>query len=107
MRSLKLLFKTTTTTSNSIAIIIKFALQGPSRSGKNMSALPLTSGITDWNRIVVIDTEYHLADLNAHLGQYNVLQLSQPFTPERYITAIETCKQADMDVIIIGSITHE
>src|SRR5210317_799609 len=86
---------------------IKLALQGPSGSGKTMSALLLTSGITDWSKIAVIDTENHSADLYAHLGQFNVLALSQPFTPERYITAISTCEEAGMEVIIIDSVSHE
>jgi len=86
---------------------IKLALQGPSGSGKTYSALLLASGITDYSKIAVIDTENHSADLYAHLGEYNVLQLSKPFTPERYITAIETCEEAGMEVIIIDSVSHE
>jgi len=86
---------------------IKLALQGPSGSGKTMSALLLASGITDWSKIAVIDTENHSADLYAHLGQYNVLALTKPFTPERYIKAIETCVEAGIEVIIIDSISHE
>lgn len=87
---------------------IKLALQGPSGSGKTYSALLLAYGITgDWNQIAVIDTENHSADLYAHLGTYNVLPLSKPFTPERYIEAIELCEKAGMDVIILDSITHE
>ncbi len=86
---------------------IKLALQGPSGSGKTMSALLLASGIADWSKIAVIDTENHSADLYAHLGEYNVLQLSKPFAPERYIKAIESCEKADMEVIIIDSITQE
>jgi hypothetical protein len=86
---------------------IKLALQGPSGSGKTMSALLLASGITDWSKIAVIDTENHSADLYAHLGHYNVLQLTKPFTPERYIKAIETCEEAGMVVVIVDSITHE
>ncbi|NQU32476.1 MAG: AAA family ATPase [Bacteroidetes bacterium] len=86
---------------------IKLALQGPSGSGKTMSALLLASGITDWSKIAVIDTENHSADLYSDLGQYNVLALSQPFTPERYIKAIETCENASMEVIIIDSISQE
>ncbi|HCE56623.1 MAG TPA: AAA family ATPase [Prolixibacteraceae bacterium] len=85
---------------------IKLALQGPSGSGKTYSALLLASGITDYSKIVVIDSENHSADLYAHLGEYNVLQLSKPFTPERYITAIETCEEAGMEVIIIDSASH-
>ena len=38
---------------------IKLALQGPSGSGKTYSALLLASGITDWSKIAVIDTENH------------------------------------------------
>jgi hypothetical protein len=63
--------------------------------------------MADWSKIAVIDTENHSADLYAHLGDYNVLQLSKPFTPERYIKAIEICETAGMEVIIIDSITHE
>ena len=86
---------------------IKLALQGSSGSGKTYSALLLASGMTTWAKIALIDTENHSADLYAHLGEFNVLQLSKPFSPERYITAIETCEQAGMEVIIIDSITHE
>jgi hypothetical protein len=86
---------------------IKLALQGTSGSGKTYSALLLASGITNYPKIAVIDTENHSADLYAHLGEYNVLQLSKPFTPERYIKAIEVCEAAEMEVIIIDSITHE
>lgn len=86
---------------------IKLALQGASGSGKTYSALLLASGMTTWSKIALIDTENHSADLYAHLGGYNVLQLSKPFSPERYISAIEICEQAGMEVIIIDSITHE
>jgi hypothetical protein len=52
-------------------------------------------------------TENHSADLYSHLGDYNVLQLEKPFTPERYIKALEVCEQAGMEVIIIDSVSHE
>jgi len=87
---------------------IKLALQGPSGSGKTFSALQMAFGLTnDWNKIAVIDTENHSADLYAHLGSYNVLPLEKPFSPERYIEAIELCEKAGMEVIILDSITHE
>jgi adenylylsulfate kinase-like enzyme len=66
---------------------IRLALQGLSGSGKSYSTLLLAAGITEYSKMAVIDTENHSADLYAHLGDYNVLQLSKPFTPERYITA--------------------
>lgn len=87
---------------------IKLALQGPSGSGKTYSALLLAYGITgNWSQIAVIDTENHSADLYAHLGSFNVLSLEKPFSPERYIEAIDVCEKADMGVIILDSITHE
>jgi Rad3-related DNA helicase len=65
---------------------IKLALQGPSGSGKTMSALLLASGITEYGNIAVIDTENHSADLYAHLGDYSVLSLLKPFSPESVFT---------------------
>lgn len=87
---------------------IKMSLQGPSGSGKTYSALLLGYGLTnDWSKIAVIDSENHSSELYSNLGSYNVLQLSAPFTPEKYVKAIEACGQAGMQVIILDSISHE
>jgi AAA domain len=87
---------------------IKLGLQSPAGGGKTYSALLLAYGlINDWSKIAVIDTENHSADLYAHLGNYQVLALEQPFTPERYIEAIEICEKAGMAAVIIDSISHE
>lgn len=87
---------------------IKLGLQGSSGSGKTYSALLLAYGLTnDWSKIAIIDTENHSAELYSHLGAYNVLSLEAPFLPERYKEAIEVCKKAQMEVIIIDSISME
>lgn len=87
---------------------IKMALQGPSGSGKTYGALQVAFGLTgNWEKIAVIDSENNSADLYSHLGNYQVLQLSQPFTAERYLEAITVCEKEGMEVIIIDSITHE
>lgn len=87
---------------------IKMSLQGPSGSGKTYSSLLLAYGLcNDWSKIAVIDSENHSSELYSHLGDYNVLQLSAPYTPEKYVQAIEACGQAGMQVIIIDSISHE
>jgi hypothetical protein len=87
---------------------IKLALQGPSGSGKTYSSLLIVNGLChNWSKIVVIDTENGSADLYAHLGAYNVLSIPAPFTPEKYIQAIELCEKEGMEVIIIDSVTHE
>lgn len=86
---------------------IKLALQGCAGSGKTYSALLLAYGLTnDWSKIAVIDSENGSADLYAHLGRYNVLPLHDNFTPEIYIQAIEICEDANMEVIIIDSISQ-
>ncbi|WP_312208358.1 ATP-binding protein [Empedobacter sp.] len=87
---------------------IKMALQGSSGSGKTYSSLLLAQGITnkDFSKIAIIDTENGSADLYAHLGDYNVLALQPPYTPEKYIEAIELCEKEGMEVIIIDSISH-
>jgi len=88
--------------------LIKLAIQGPSGSGKTYSSLLLAYGLVgNWNHIVVIDTENNSSHLYSHLGNYNVLSLSEPFSPERYIDAIEICEKAGMRAIIIDSISQE
>lgn len=83
-------------------------LSGPSGSGKTYSALLLAYGLTgDWNKIALIDTENGSASLYSHLGGFNTLDLAPPFTPERYIEAIDACISAQVDVIIIDSSSHE
>lgn len=86
---------------------LKVGLAGTSGSGKTYSALLLASGMTDWNKICVIDTENGSADLYEGLGEYNVITLKAPFSPERYIEAIKTAEEAGMEVVIVDSITHE
>jgi hypothetical protein len=86
---------------------LRIGLSGPPGSGKTYSALLLASGLAPWEKICVIDTENGSGDLYDSLGEYNVIPLEAPFTPERYIEAINTAEEAGMEVIIVDSITHE
>lgn len=87
---------------------LRLGLSGASGTGKSYSSLLLAHGITnDWSKIAIIDTENNSANLYAHLGDFNVLSLDGPYSPERYINAIKTCENASVEVIIIDSITHE
>ena len=87
---------------------IKLGLSAVSGGGKTYSALLIAFGLCDdWSKIAVIDTENDSASLYSDLGQYNVLPLASPYSPERYIEAIKACEAAGMEVIIIDSITHE
>jgi hypothetical protein len=87
---------------------IRLGLSAVSGGGKTFSAILVAKGLTgDLSKVAIIDTENGSADLYMHLGEYNVLPLTAPFTPERYIEAIKVCEQAGMEVIIIDSISHE
>jgi len=87
---------------------LRLNLSGASGSGKTMSALYMAYGlIGDWSKIAVIDTENSSASLYSHLGDFNTLDLPAPFTPERYIEAIDTCISSGMECVIIDSSSHE
>src|SRR5690606_22128084 len=86
---------------------IKMALQGSAGSGKTYSSLLLAKGLTgDFSKVAVIDTENGSADLYAHLGEYGVITLTPPFTPQKYVEAITLCEKAGIEVIIMDSISH-
>ncbi|MDC1276942.1 ATP-binding protein [Algibacter sp.] len=87
---------------------IKLALQGSAGSGKTFSSLLLAKGLTngDFSKVAIIDTENRSADLYAHLGGFNVLSMDAPYSPEKYIEAIDICLEAKMNVIVIDSLSH-
>ena len=87
---------------------LRLGISAISGGGKTYSALLLAKGlVNDWEKICVIDTENESASLYSHLGDYNTLVLSAPYSPERYIEAINTAEKAGMECIIVDSITHE
>lgn len=87
---------------------IRIGLSSPSGAGKTYSAILLAKGIaSSESKIALIDTENGSGDLYSHLGEYNVLTLQAPFSPEAYIKAIKECEDAGMEVIIVDSVTHE
>jgi hypothetical protein len=87
---------------------IRLGLSAISGGGKTYSAILIAKGLCgDLSKVAIIDTENGSADLYAHLGDYNVLSLTPPFSPERYIEAIRSCEKAGMEVIIIDSISQE
>ena len=87
---------------------IRLGLSAVSGGGKTYSAILIAKGLCDdLSKVAIIDTENGSADLYAHLGDFNVITLTAPFTPERYIEAIKNCEKAGMEVIIVDSISHE
>jgi hypothetical protein len=87
---------------------MRLTISGPSGSGKTYSALLVAYGLTgNLSKVCVIDTENSSAELYAHLGDYNTIQLAAPFVPEKFIDAIKLCEKAEIETIIIDSASHE
>lgn len=83
---------------------IKIAIIGPSGSGKTKSALRLASGMG--GKIAVIDCENKSASLYADQFDFDVMDLSPPFSTEKYNEAIKSAVSAGYDILIIDSISH-
>ena len=86
---------------------LRAALCGTSGSGKTYSALLLARGLAGPSgKIAVIDTERGSASLYADVTDFDVAELTPPYSPARY-KALITAAAHDYDVLIIDSITHE
>ena len=90
-------------------IYLKVLLAGASGSGKSYSALKLATGIINkaGGRIAAIDTEAGRIRYYANEFDFDDLQLEEPYTPEKYIDAINQAVDGGYNVLIIDSITHE
>ncbi len=95
---------------------LRLAITGPSGSGKTLGALMVAKGLG--GRIAVLDTEHGSASLYAEPitlpgGQrfeppeFDVLELTAPYSPERYIEAIRAAEDAGYQTLVIDSTTHE
>jgi len=84
---------------------LRLALSGPTGSGKTEGALKLAAGIG--GRIAVVDTEDSSASLYADRYDFFAANLTPPYTPEKFISAIKAAENAGFDILILDSITHE
>jgi hypothetical protein len=90
---------------------LKLAITGPTGSGKTFSALRLAHGLG--GRVAVIDTENGSASLYSDMKEgplvgfeFDVLDMTPPFTTEKYIDAINAAEKAGYETIVIDSLTH-
>ncbi len=87
---------------------LRIGVSGPAGSGKTYSALLLARGLSSsWDKVGLLDTENGSGELYSHLGDYNVITLEAPFTPERYIEAIKAFEDAGIETLVIDSTSHE
>lgn len=93
----------------------KVLLIAPSGGGKSYSSLLLASGMVKANeektgkkeRIAFIGTESSRDKYYANEFDYDILQISAPYTPEKYIDAIQMAIDAEYKFLVIDSTTHE
>lgn len=83
-------------------IKLKLGVTGASGSGKTYSALRLASGLG--KKIAFIDTENGSASLYSDRFNFDVMDISPPFTDEKFIDAMKEAQ--DYDVVIIDSASH-
>ena len=84
-------------------------LFGGPRSGKTRTALRLARGMVgDQGKIGVLDTESGRARLHADKvpGGFVVGELTPPYTPSRYLEAIEEFVRYGIDILVIDSFSH-
>jgi AAA domain len=84
---------------------LKLGISGPSGSGKTWGAISLAGGLG--SKIAVIDTENGSASLYADKFNFDVLEITAPFTTAKYIDALSSAVKLGYDVVVIDSITHE
>lgn len=88
---------------------VKVLLTGPSGCGKSMSALRMATGLAKkcGSNIAYIGTEGSRDLYYSDKFDYDILQIEEPYTPEKYVEAIDAALDAGYKVIIIDSLSHE
>src|SRR5690242_8429515 len=84
-------------------------LYGPPRSGKTYTALRIARGMAGPNgRIGMLDTESGRARLYSDKidGGFVVGELTPPYTPIRYLEAIEEFLHYGVDILVVDSFSH-
>lgn len=96
------------------ALALQIGFYGPSGSGKTLSALLFAAGLAGpGGKVAIIDTERGRASLYAKnkrvmeaLPQgYKVLELDQPYHPDRFMKALDVLEAAGTKVALVDSET--
>lgn len=88
---------------------LRLLITGPSGSVKTMGALILAKQFAKRydSRIAFIDTEHGKSTLYSGNFDYDILEMAEPFTPERYIESMQAAFKAGYKVIVVDSLSHE
>lgn len=83
---------------------LRLGIAAPSGAGKTYSSLLLAFGLG--GKVGLIDTEHGSGDLYADLGEYDIIQISAPYTAAKYIEAIHAFEREGYSTIIVDSLSH-
>ena len=88
---------------------LRLLITGPSGSVKTMGALILAKQFAKRydSRIAFIDTEHGKSTLYSSMFDYDILEMSEPFTPEKYIENMVAAVNGGYKVIVVDSLSHE
>lgn len=88
---------------------LKVLLSGPSGSGKSYSALRLATGVARKcdSRIAYIGTEGSRDRYYSNEFDYDLIQLQEPFSIDKYVSSIDMAIKEGYKVLIIDSLSHE
>jgi DNA replication protein DnaC len=84
----------------------KILITGTSGSGKSAAAILLAKGLALYpeSKIGVIDTSGNISFLK-DLGNFDVLELTAPYTTQRYIECVDLAEKDKYDVVIVDSLS--
>lgn len=88
---------------------LRLLVVGLSGTGKTFGALTIADGmgLLGHGRTVVLDTENKSSALYAKKFEFDIIEFDPPYSPERYVEAIEYAKSLGYELVIADSITHE
>lgn len=87
---------------------LKLGIQGPSGSGKTDGALSIARQIVGPSgRIALVDTENGSASLYSDRYDFDTLSIGPPYLSSKYEQAIDQAVEADYNVLVIDSISHQ
>lgn len=82
-------------------------LSGGTGSGKTFTAMLIAAGLSAGEPFAVIDTENGRASHYADDFRFDVVDLTAPYTPQRYQQAIDACVKGGRKVVVVDSMSHE
>ena len=86
------------------AVKARVALDGPTGSGKTWTALTWATVLG--KRIALIDTERGSASLYSDHFDFDVLEMTPPYEPQRLVEALVAAEKEGYEVVVIDSLSH-